>query len=237
MTKKILAVILVLACVSLAAAQTRKGTLLLGTSIGSGYAETSDGEGTYSTTSTIYKSSGNSFNIGLSPRIGYFVADNVAFGAEIDLSYSHSTTTYSESSSTSTDTSKYNSLYAYIGPFLQVYLGSPGGSGQPYVKVMAGLGMYPSYSGEYSSTAGASYSYTYTYDKYESYAASVEIGYEYFPNPSIGLIFYAGYSYSHYEYTYAYDYSVGTDYSATNKYNYGSFNFGVGAQIHLGPKS
>jgi outer membrane protein W len=233
--KKAFGLMLILATVTLAGAQTKKGTWLLGTYLGSGYVESNTGESKYAASSNTYKSSGSSFGIGIDPTFGYFIADNFAIGVSLDLSYYSDSGDSSQTSSTVTSTSKSSELYAFLGPFFRFYFGGAKAKGRPYFEASAGVSLYPSYSGEYSSSSGDSYTVSYT--KYSGVKVAAVLGYEYYLNPSVGLQYYVGYSYSSFASTYAYDYKVGTDYSSESKSSYGSFNFGVGLQIHLGPKN
>lgn len=80
MKKIVLTLALAFTCAIFAQAQTEKGTLLLG-----GDADfTSTSFGGASTTS-----------YGISPNIGYFVAENIAVGARVGINGGESTTSYS----------------------------------------------------------------------------------------------------------------------------------------------
>jgi hypothetical protein len=67
-------------------------------------------------------------------------------------------------------------------------------------------------------------------------SADIQLGYEHYLNPTIGLQYYVGYSFDAYSYDTKYDYVTGTDPDYTYKSYYHGFSFGVGLQIHLSPE-
>jgi hypothetical protein len=227
--------LMVLIAAATAGAQTKKGTWTFGADVGSGYIESTSSEYSNSSSSNISKSKGSSFGIGVYPMFGYFIADNIAIGASLSFSFSSGSSDSSETASTATSTYKSSSTYVFLGPFFRFYFGGAGSKGLPYLQVGAGVSLYPSYSGDASYSSGSAYHFSYK--KYTGVQAEVELGYEHFLNPSIGIKYYVGYSYNHYDYSYFYDYVTGTDYTYNSKSSYGSINFGVGLQIYLGPKN
>lgn len=86
--KKVILALGVLALVSLkterASAQIQKGSVMLGSDLGSGVAGTAS-NGIFGANFNLNK--GQGFNIGISPKVGYFVKDNVMLGGVVNLGY------------------------------------------------------------------------------------------------------------------------------------------------------
>lgn len=106
-------------------AQTEQGHLLIGgesklnfTSLNSKW-KTDDDSGDV----------GKTTNLDFSPQIGFFVADGLALGIEIPISYS---------SEKDEDENKYNSTSMAFAPFLKYYFGS--GNIKPYFQGEFGIG-------------------------------------------------------------------------------------------------
>ncbi len=105
-----------LACAAPASAQLQQGNLMVGASVGS------------INFSSFGNGGGSAFNIGLSPRLGYFVSDQAVVGASLSAGYYRS-----EGSS---------SLGLGAFPFLRYFLSAPpaGGVGRSAPFVEVGLG-------------------------------------------------------------------------------------------------
>lgn len=79
--------IITLAFVGVSNAQTEKGTLMLGTDLGSGLVN-STSQGLFGFNFGLNEGAG--FNVGISPKMGYFVSDNFMLGAVVDLGFAKS---------------------------------------------------------------------------------------------------------------------------------------------------
>lgn len=228
----IVGLVVILAVSSLAFSQNKKGNWLFGTYIGGVSLGFGNSESNYPPSTALYKYKSSSFDIGVGPDIGYYLTDTLVLGAFLDLYFYSATSDSSYTGSTATGTDKYSYVGTNIGPFVRLYFGDNNGKGMPYVQFNAGIALYPLYSGTYTPSSGSAY--TYKYDSYSSWNVGLQIGYEHYLNPFIGLQYYVGYSFSHYKYTTAYDYATGTDYTYTSSNGSHGIDFGVGLQIHLG---
>jgi len=229
--KKLVIPILFLAAAGLAFPQNKKGNLLIGTYLGSTGLSFGNSESGSSSSDNVYKSDNSGFNIGVGPSIGYFLTDSLVVGASLGISYSSNRYEGSETKTDYSSNSNSSSIYLSLGPFLRYYLGSSNPNRVPYVHLSVGTSLYPSYSGHYET--GDGYEYDYSYKSYSSWGAGLQLGYEHFLNPSIGLQYYVGYSFSHYSYETEYDYETGEDYSYNYKNNSHGLSVGIGIQIHL----
>ncbi len=215
--------------------QNKKGSFLIGTYVGGGGFGSNHSESTYSGIEpTTYSTDSNSFSLGFGPEIGYYFTNAIVGGLSLDIYFSSNKSESKNSFSPGTDTGKYSALSIGLGPFVRLYFGNPNGKGRPYVQAGTSIALYPSYTSTYTQANGNGY--TYKLDKYSSWQADITLGYEHYLNPVIGLYYYVGYLYSRYTSDYTYDYVVGSDYSYKNKESGSAFEFGLGLQIHLGPK-
>jgi hypothetical protein len=100
MKKRIPIFIIALAgCFGVAHAQIEKGNILLGTDLGSGIAGTGSGS-LFGVNFNLNKGSG--WNIGISPKMGYFVKDHWMVGGVVNLGYNKSATVADGSASKTT---------------------------------------------------------------------------------------------------------------------------------------
>jgi hypothetical protein len=232
--KSVIGLCLLLVLTGLALPQNKKGTWFLGTSIGSAGYSFSHSESGSTANTNLSLSDYTSFSFSIYPTIGYYLLDDLVLGAYFSLGFSNYNydSSYNYSSSTSKSSSKYLTLS--IGPFIRYYLGKEGGKGRPYLHAYVQPYLYPIYGGDYTPSTGTAY--TYQYKNYLSLAAGIQLGYEHYLNPTIGLQYYVGYTFSSYSYNTEYDYPTGPDSVYTYKSNSHGFSFGVGLQIHLSPE-
>lgn len=234
MKKTAIGLCLLLVLTGFALPQNKKGNWFLGTSVGSAGFSFSHSENgsSYDDDSSISDSKYYSFSI--YPTVGYYLQDNLVLGAYFTLGLYGGKSDYSYTDSPSTSVGKYKSLSVSVGPFVRYYLGQEGGKGRPYVHAYVQANVYPFYSGESIPSSGTGY--TYKYAKYRIIYAGLQIGYEHYLNPTIGLQYYVGYTFNSYSYDTEYDYPTGIDPFYTYKYYSHAVNFGVGLQIHLSPE-
>jgi len=218
--------------ISLTNAQISKGSKLVGTSFVFGSISGSESSTTYSNTPTVYNSTGNSFNFGISPNVGFFLADGFALGGQLSLSIYTSKSDNSNTSSTTTSESKYNQPSVYVGPFARYYF-VKGQKMSPYAQVEGSVGINPSKS-DSSNSLGSS---SKTDGKGFSWDAGLRLGFEYFISDYVGLNTFVGFTYGNSKTDYEYRPSTGTGYDYTSDYNRWYVPVGLGLQIHLPSKS
>lgn len=117
------------ACLSTANAQINKGSLMIGGGFGfnTGSNKTTSSNGSTSVSST---SKGSEFSF--TPRVGYFLINNLALGLGLDIG--NSSTTYTEDGKTY----KSGSGSTSIAPFVRYYY--PVGKVYPFVEANIGFG-------------------------------------------------------------------------------------------------
>ncbi|HMI78117.1 MAG TPA: hypothetical protein VK484_04955 [Ferruginibacter sp.] len=158
---------------------------------------------------TTGKSDSRSFGISLYPRIGFFIADNFAVGAEVDIAFTNSkSNNFSSITGVKTSDTKGNYINVGIGPFARYYFsGSADGKSKFYGQVGGSINADLSYDYEgnsYNSVTGAKVSTTtYDYKKKErSYTGSALLGWNRFLTDNVALNLNLGYRYYTRTYTY-----------------------------------
>ncbi len=231
MKKTAVGLCLLLVLTGLALPQNKKGTWFVGTSFGSAGYTFSHSESGSSASTNVSLGDSNYYSFSFYPTIGYYFLDNLVLGAYFSTGIYGGKSDYSYSNTTDTSVSKYTQLYVSVGPFIRVYLGQEGGKGRPYIHAYVQKSLYPLYEGESIPSPGSGYKYKYT--NYSPINAGIQVGYEHYLNPTVGLQYYIGYSFYTYSYDTEYDYSTGTDPTYNSKYYSHGISFGVGLQIHL----
>ncbi len=180
-------------------AQFSKGTMMLGTTIGTtGYSSANSG---YDYDAGNSRSTGtHTFTISAGPQIGVFLTQHLVFGATpaISFSSSHVSTTNTSTGGTNTgSTTTTNTTTVNIGPFLRDYFASVPGNNWFYFQVNGSVG-----SGTGSSSGN---SYTATNDANTNgkvsdifnWNAGGSVGLTHFFYKRIGMDVSLGYLYSH----------------------------------------
>lgn len=147
-------------------AQFQEGNILLGTDIGSGIA-TSSTNGLFGLNLGLDEDSG--YNIGISPKIGYFFSDNFAAGAIVNLGYDNAAGDDEDTANTFIYGVQAFSRY-YITPS-DVDLGDSVPAGRFFMETQAGIAGRNIEDGD--STNG--------------FAFGFGPGYSYFLNPNVAL--------------------------------------------------
>ncbi|HUH29188.1 hypothetical protein [Gelidibacter sp.] len=93
----LLTIIMVLGAVGISKAQLAEGTYMLGTDLGSGITSTAS-NGLFGFNFGLNDGAG--FNVGLAPKVGYFVSDNFMLGAVVNLGYTKAAESEGASEST-----------------------------------------------------------------------------------------------------------------------------------------
>jgi hypothetical protein len=209
--------------------QVQKGSMLVGTSIGSIGYNSSDSKTSYSNTTTTYDSKGTSASINVGPSVAWFIQDNLALGGEISLSFYSSSS--KSSNSVSTATSKYTSTQPsfYIGPMARYYFGGSD-KGKPFAELDLAYQFYGGKS-KSSSSSGSS-SETLTKPKGD-YRVGIAFGYEHFITQNVGIFATIGVSYYKDKTDYEYTPSTGTGYTYTSDYSGFNIPVSLGLQVHI----
>lgn len=93
----LLTIVMVLGAVGISKAQLAEGTYMLGTDLGSGITSTAS-NGLFGFNFGLNDGAG--FNLGLAPKVGYFVSDNFMLGAVVNLGYAKAAESEGASEST-----------------------------------------------------------------------------------------------------------------------------------------
>jgi hypothetical protein len=114
--KKCFLILLTVCAVQTSYSQTEKGKMFIGGQV------TLSGN-TTSNSDTSYKSDNNSIGFTVAPNFGYFIMDNFAIGANVNLGVSNSTQKQDYPNQTPSEyTYKYNTLSFGIGGFARYYI-------------------------------------------------------------------------------------------------------------------
>lgn len=227
--KKIFCLTLMLTLLFTARSQTKKGDKLIGVGIGSLSFTNSKSSTSYSNTSTIYNSDGNSFSISVNPNVAWFLQDNLAVGAGVSASFYTSKSTSSNTSSSSTSENKSTQPSFYIGPLARYYFGGSS-KGMPFAQANLQFGVYGGNSK--SKTSSGASSETTTKPKYD-WNAGVSFGYEHFVSSTIGFYGSIGFNYGKSKTEYDYKPSTGSGYRYTNAYSRFYIPVNIGLQVHI----
>lgn len=153
-----------------ASAQIQEGNVMLGADLGSGVAGTTTNGSLFGANFNLNK--GGGFDIGISPKVGYFVKDNVMLGGVVNFGYNKSASvTASDGSTSSTKTTTYGiqglgRYYASDGQVDNLLK-----HGRFFVEANAGL------AGRNVSGGGTTNGFAFGFGP----------GYSYFITPNVGL--------------------------------------------------
>jgi hypothetical protein len=182
-----------------AKAQFSKGTIMLGTTIGStGYSSANSDYG-YDV-GTLKNTGTNTFTFSVGPQVGVFLSPHLVLGAtpafSINSSHVTSTTTNTNSTTTGSTTST-TTMTVTLGPFLRYYFAGLSGNNWLYGQIngAAGTGSGTSSGTSYNTTAtgntNGKVSNIFTWN------AGASMGLTHFFYKRIGMDVALGYSYSH----------------------------------------
>jgi hypothetical protein len=207
----------------------KKGDRMIGVGFGGISYTNSESKTSYSNTPTTYKSTGNSFSLGIYPTVAWFVKDGLAVGGGVSVNFysSKSKSSNSGSANTSENTSTQPSFY--LSPYARYYFGGSD-KGMPFVQLNAQYGIYGGKSKNTSS--GGSSSETTTKPKGD-WNAGLSFGYEHMVTPNVGIYGTLGFNYGKSKTDYEYKPSTGTGYNYTSEYNRFYVPVSVGLQVHL----
>jgi hypothetical protein len=222
--KQFLFMICLLATVTPVVSQTQKGGWLVGSNVGSsGWQSGKDKWNAGGVVTT------RSFNISAGPTALFFVQDNLAIGASMNVAY-----TAGKSKSTTvgyygTVEVKSRDFNISFDPEIRKYFGKPGSKGQPWVNVFGGINTNPTrieWSDLYGSGKGT--------NKHTGWNLGAGVGYSHFINDRVALQYYL--NYRHVYLKTKEDVGVQVANEASGKDHNHTINFGIGLQIHLKSK-
>ena len=179
-------------------AQVSKGTIFLGTSIGSTtYSQATndysypDG-GSKTTTPDIY-------SLSLSPQAGVFVTNHVILGGTLGVSYSHNkTNTSNTETSASSSTSMTQTATFNLGPFMRYYFYETAPrKTMLYMQVQGTVGLGGGSSSGSGTTTTTTYTSSGTVTNIFTWTGGASVGVTHFVQHNIGLDFALGYSHSY----------------------------------------
>jgi Outer membrane protein beta-barrel domain len=223
-----------LICCFQANAQFSKGTIMLGTTIGStGYSSANSDYG-YDV-GTLKNTGTNTFTFSVGPQVGVFLSPHLVLGAtpafNINTSHVSSTTTNTNNTSSGTTTSTTTTTVS-LGPFMRYYLAPGPGNNWFYVQVNGAVGTGA------GTSSGNSYNTTTTgnsngkVSNIFTWNAGASLGLTHFFYRRIGMDIALGYNYSHvHNYdtnsTYSTNKTSGNIVASTNNYSLNTATNGV----------
>jgi hypothetical protein len=194
-------------------AQFTKGTVMLGTTIGTtGYSSASSD---YNYDAGNSKSTGtHTFTFSIGPQVGVFLTQHLVIGATpaLNISSSHVNTTNISATGTQTgSTTTTTTTTVSIGPFLRDYFASVPGNNWFYVQVNGSVGSGSGSSSGNSYTAASTANMNGKVSDIFNWNAGGSIGLTHFFYKRTGLDIALGYLYSH-----AHNYNIANT-NTTNK--------------------
>jgi len=225
-------------------AQFKKGQMMAGASVGSvlfnsGSADISVAQ-IGSNTSKI-----TSYNINIGPSLGWFISDNTAVGAALNINPSSNKTTYEQSGSTY-QSDKNSNFNIGLGGFARHYFGSTG-SMKPFGQIGVNFGISSLKTEGFFYGGSGSSAYKTSYDGSSNggfFANSTfQFGFTKMVSDLTGLDFYLGYNFSYNKNTFKKttlrdDGNNGSidsrgENETTTKFTNHGFLIGVGFQVFL----
>jgi Outer membrane protein beta-barrel domain len=192
-------------------AQFVKGTLMLGTTIGStGYSSANSDYG-YDV-GTLKNTGTNTFTFSVGPQVGVFLSPRLVLGVtpafNITTSHVNSTTT-NTNNTTSGSTTSTTTTTVSLGPFMRYYFAGIPGSNWFYFQVNGAVGTGTGTSSGTSYTATSTGNTDGKVSNILTWNAGASLGLTHFFYKRIGMDFALGYNYSH-----VHNYDINNTYSA-----------------------
>jgi Outer membrane protein beta-barrel domain len=194
-------------------AQFKKGTLMLGTTIGSAVYSSANSDYSYDNGNS--KSTGtHTYTFGVGPQLGVFIAPKLVIGSSLsfNLSTSHavSASTNTNNTSSGSNTTTTTSTVS-LGPFVRYYFAGLPGKTWFYAQANAAIGTGSGNSSADSYTNTTTANTDGKVSKIINWNSGASIGLTHFFYQHIGMDIAAGYSYNH-----AHNYNVNNT-NTTNK--------------------
>ncbi|MEK7224737.1 MAG: hypothetical protein AAB221_03545 [Bacteroidota bacterium] len=185
------------------------------------------------------------YNVSISPSLGWFISENTAVGATVNINPASNKVSYEQNGSTF-QKDKSNSFNIGLGGFVRHYMGSSI-SLKPFVQTSVNLGMsnFETDGFYYYATSSPYYKYTYSGKSSGGFFANATIsgGFTKMMGENAGLDFYIGYAYSYskntfnrttlYYLTNTSSPSSTASNETTTKFTNNGFLLGVGFQVFL----
>lgn len=176
--------------------QFKKGMRMVGATVVSAFFNSGKTDYSYPPPTAGYTSNSNSFGITLNPSIGWFVSDNIAIGALLNVGYNHQKNFDENASGVTFNKNIFNSFNFGIGGFARNYFNSPGNL-TPFGQFNLNAGIGSSSNNGFYFTNGDKN----TYDGKSSgdffINTGLALGLTKMFNANTGLDFYVGYSFSY----------------------------------------
>ncbi len=219
-------------------AQFQKGTLLLGTTIGTtGYSNANADYGYDLGSAKAISTDTYTFSVG--PQIGVFLNARTVLGGNLSVNYSHGNSTTSNTSATDVVTDSKattNTLTFSVGPFLRYYFSNLASKNWFYGQITGAAGTGTGNSTGNGSTTTTSYTSSGKTNGIFNWNAGASVGMTHFFAKRIGMDFALGYTYNHQKSTsdnstYTTNHSSDLVTSTTNNYGLTTITNGVTASV------
>ncbi len=200
MKKIFIAAVYTIVCTAAAHAQIAKGTVLLGTTVGStSYSSASDNldytSGTNINKSTDTKTYG--FNIG--PQVGVFLTNHFVLGGTLTYNITSRKTDATTTSTVNTPVTAHTNATNYtlnIGPFIRYYFYNTLSNNLLYVQANTTVGTGNGASSGYGENMNSTYTSDGKVSNIFNWNAGASIGLAHFFGPSVALDVALGYAYT-----------------------------------------
>jgi hypothetical protein len=178
-------------------AQVSKGTLFVGSTIGSTNYNSITNNYDY-VDSGLRKTTNHNFGIGLNPQLGVFVTDHHIVGGSLGFVFAHNKQNIesTEGNLNSNDTRK-NTFTINVGPFVRYYFfNTAPGSTLFFAQLDAKLGTGSGNSSGNGDNVASTFTSSGKITKIFNWNAGGSIGVTHFIQKNVGLDIFAGYNYS-----------------------------------------
>jgi hypothetical protein len=197
MRLKLTVLLPVLLISALANAQFKKGTRMVGATVGSIFFNSGSSDVSFPSPTTGYTSKTNSFGASIAPSLGWFVSDRIAAGFTLNINPSKTKTTY-ENNGNTFQKDEASTFTFGPGGFCRVYFPVTG-SLKPFTQVSFNISIANKRNTEGFAIAPLNaYKITYEGKSSEGFFtnSTLAIGITKMINPNVGLDIFTGYTYS-----------------------------------------
>jgi len=213
MKKIFITAITCIACITFVKAQTAKGNLFVGTSLGAASYTAINNNYVFSDGNTEQQNEKN-YDLNIDPTYGVFLTDHLVLGGMLILDYNHDQTDIANYETASNSTNTVINTQFRIGPFVRYYFfDSKPSNTLFYIQGEAALGTGGGSSSGSGSNASSSYVSTGKISGLFSYSGGGAVGITHFVQRNLGLDISLGYDYIHEHYTD--DYNTATTNTST----------------------
>jgi hypothetical protein len=196
MLQKMALIVLTILINTMVNGQFKKGMRMVGATVGSAFFNSGKADYSYPPPTTGYTSNSNSFGATLNPSMGWFVSDNTAIGALLNLGYDHQKDFDENVSGVTFNKNISKSFHFGIGGFARNYFNSSGNL-KPFGQFNLNFGIGSSSNNGFYFIGGDKSSFNGKSSGDFFINAGLALGFTKMLNSNTGVDFSLGYTYSY----------------------------------------